>query len=151
MISAAILFPVFAQAREKARQTVCSSNEKQMALAILMYSQDYDEKFPPAPRWMDVTASYVKDDKVYHCPNVGHEPGVYGYAFNTTLSMVQFEKVQEPKTQRMLIDSTNLARNASDTGVSLPSPGRHSRGSVMAYADGRVLWKRSATEDAMPR
>ncbi|MDX1934819.1 MAG: DUF1559 domain-containing protein [Capsulimonadales bacterium] len=45
-ILAAILFPVFAQAREKARQTSCLSNLKQMGLAVLMYVQDYDETFP---------------------------------------------------------------------------------------------------------
>lgn len=42
-ILAAILFPVFAQAREKARQTSCLSNTKQIATSILMYAQDYDE------------------------------------------------------------------------------------------------------------
>src|SRR5205823_6495446 len=42
-ILAAILFPVFAQAREKARQATCQSNMKQVGLAILMYSGDYDE------------------------------------------------------------------------------------------------------------
>ncbi len=47
-ILAAILFPVFAQARESARQTVCLSNCKQFALAILMYAQDYDEAMPIA-------------------------------------------------------------------------------------------------------
>ena len=45
-ILAAILFPVFARAREKARQASCSSNQKQIALGILMYAQDYDEAFP---------------------------------------------------------------------------------------------------------
>ncbi len=45
-ILAAILFPVFAQAREKARQTSCISNEKQMGTAMMMYVQDYDESFP---------------------------------------------------------------------------------------------------------
>jgi prepilin-type N-terminal cleavage/methylation domain-containing protein/prepilin-type processing-associated H-X9-DG protein len=45
-ILAAILFPVFARAREKARQTTCLSNLKQTALAMLMYAQDYDETFP---------------------------------------------------------------------------------------------------------
>src|SRR5689334_4870314 len=45
-ILAAILFPVFAQAREKARQTSCLSNEKQLGTAFLMYVQDYDETFP---------------------------------------------------------------------------------------------------------
>src|SRR5437588_1862468 len=47
-ILAAILFPVFAQAREKARATSCLSNQKQIALAFSMYSQDYDETFPLA-------------------------------------------------------------------------------------------------------
>ncbi|MEJ5296245.1 MAG: prepilin-type N-terminal cleavage/methylation domain-containing protein [Fimbriimonadales bacterium] len=45
-ILAAILFPVFAQAREKARQTQCVNNMKQIALGVLQYVQDYDERFP---------------------------------------------------------------------------------------------------------
>jgi prepilin-type N-terminal cleavage/methylation domain-containing protein len=45
-ILAAILFPVFAQAREKARATACLSNMKQLALGLQMYAQDYDEVFP---------------------------------------------------------------------------------------------------------
>jgi prepilin-type N-terminal cleavage/methylation domain-containing protein len=45
-ILAAILFPVFAQVREKARQTSCSSNMKQLGLAFVQYAQDYDETFP---------------------------------------------------------------------------------------------------------
>ena len=45
-ILAAILFPVFAQAREKARGISCLSNTKQLGLGILMYAQDYDERFP---------------------------------------------------------------------------------------------------------
>lgn len=53
-ILAAILFPVFAQAREKARQTTCLSNEKQLGLAFMMYLQDYDETFP-----MDQYDSYA--------------------------------------------------------------------------------------------
>src|SRR5690349_4121179 len=47
-ILAAILFPVFAQAREKARQTTCLSNTKQMGLGLMMYAQDYDETMTPA-------------------------------------------------------------------------------------------------------
>ena len=45
-ILAAILFPVFAKAREKGRQTSCLSNNRQYAAAMLMYTQDYDETFP---------------------------------------------------------------------------------------------------------
>jgi prepilin-type N-terminal cleavage/methylation domain-containing protein/prepilin-type processing-associated H-X9-DG protein len=68
-ILAAILFPVFAQAREKARQASCSSNLKQIGLAVLMYAQDYDETLPfaavnppgvPLIMWYDLVEPYVK-------------------------------------------------------------------------------------------
>src|SRR5687767_16034754 len=47
-IIAAILFPVFARARENARRSACSSNMKQLGLAVIQYAQDYDEIMPPA-------------------------------------------------------------------------------------------------------
>ncbi|MGQ9731876.1 MAG: DUF1559 family PulG-like putative transporter [Candidatus Zipacnadales bacterium] len=80
-ILAAILFPVFARAREKARQASCQANEKQIALAVLMYVQDYDERFPCTPywkcgraqtvtrsRWYGLTQPYVKNQQLYSCP-----------------------------------------------------------------------------------
>lgn len=55
-ILAAILFPVFAQAREKARLATCTSNMKQINLSLLMYIQDYDETFPDvANNWWAAT------------------------------------------------------------------------------------------------
>lgn len=77
-ILAAILFPVFAQAREKARAISCVSNEKQLALAILQYTQDYDEMYPVgfgASSWTgndlwDVKISpYIKSYGAYICPD----------------------------------------------------------------------------------
>ncbi len=77
-ILAAILFPVFAQAREKARQTSCLSNHKQYALATLMYVQDYDETFPYSsyldPTYCVVTFyqvvnPYVKNQQITICPS----------------------------------------------------------------------------------
>jgi len=80
-ILAAILFPVFAQAREKARQTSCLSNLKQIGVGLMMYSQDYDEQLPPAwigypnvnwpgvARWMDVVQPYVKNTQIFSCPS----------------------------------------------------------------------------------
>ena len=76
-ILAAILFPVFAQAREKARQASCLSNNKQYATATLMYLQDYDEGFPMsaylngtcvATFYWEVVP-YVKNDQVTLCPS----------------------------------------------------------------------------------
>src|ERR1041385_3748666 len=60
-ILAAILFPVFAQAREKARQTSCLSNEKQLGLAVMQYLQDYDELLPTGTAeycWQDPNGQY---------------------------------------------------------------------------------------------
>ena len=69
-ILAAILFPVFAQARASARKATCISNNKQAALGLLMYTQDYDETFPycsnngdgsrPRIDWYDAIEPYVK-------------------------------------------------------------------------------------------
>jgi prepilin-type N-terminal cleavage/methylation domain-containing protein/prepilin-type processing-associated H-X9-DG protein len=80
-ILAAILFPVFAKAREKARQTSCLSNMRQIANAAAMYVQDYDETFPmsiylpnnnPAARvWIfyDALAPYMKNTQILQCPS----------------------------------------------------------------------------------
>ena len=74
-ILAAILFPVFAQAREKARGISCVSNEKQMGAAIMMYTQDYDESFPMGMdgnwhnSWAVTTQPYIKNYGVYRCPD----------------------------------------------------------------------------------
>jgi len=76
-ILAAILFPVFAQAREKARQTSCLSNHKQYALATLMYIQDYDEAFPYSAYMSGSCVStfylevnpYVKNKQITQCPS----------------------------------------------------------------------------------
>lgn len=71
-ILAAILFPVFAQAREKARQTTCASNEKQLGLGFIQYVQDYDENFPNyslGNNWAGAIYPYVKSTGVYACPD----------------------------------------------------------------------------------
>jgi prepilin-type N-terminal cleavage/methylation domain-containing protein/prepilin-type processing-associated H-X9-DG protein len=80
-ILAAILFPVFAQAREKARQTSCLSNMKQWSLGTKMYLSDYDDTVVPCylyalkgskltlQVWADLIDPYVKSDRVWECPS----------------------------------------------------------------------------------
>lgn len=75
-ILAAILFPVFARAREAARQSSCLSNTKQLSLAAMQYCQDYDEMLPrsydagaPAKGWFDVIQPYIKNSQVFYCPS----------------------------------------------------------------------------------
>ena len=77
-ILAAILFPVFARAREQARKTACLSNLKQIGTALLMYCQDYDETLvpvaigvcpgPTAFSWADLSYAYTKNEKLFDCP-----------------------------------------------------------------------------------
>jgi prepilin-type N-terminal cleavage/methylation domain-containing protein/prepilin-type processing-associated H-X9-DG protein len=102
-ILAAILFPVFAKAREKARQASCASNEKQLGIALISYTQDYDEKFPPVAgiatasdgslevaSWgvstvntsvtpnvttPGLTQSYIKNNQLFLCPSASIRPG----------------------------------------------------------------------------
>jgi type II secretory pathway pseudopilin PulG len=97
-ILAAILFPVFAKAREKARQTACLSNGKQLGLATLAYAQDYDETFPPVGGensntvydgvksdgspfngWSLVLQPYVKSRGLFICPSMPTEFVAVGY------------------------------------------------------------------------
>jgi prepilin-type N-terminal cleavage/methylation domain-containing protein/prepilin-type processing-associated H-X9-DG protein len=76
-ILAAILFPVFAKAREKARQTACLSNEKQIMLGMVQYSQDNDEVFPfiyinigpTNVGWFQMIHPYIKSHAVFICPD----------------------------------------------------------------------------------
>jgi prepilin-type N-terminal cleavage/methylation domain-containing protein/prepilin-type processing-associated H-X9-DG protein len=85
-ILAAILFPVFAKVREKARQISCTSNMKQLGLAFLQYKEDYDETYPgawkntnlpagsgfganPRTNWEEMIYPYVKSKAVYDCPD----------------------------------------------------------------------------------
>lgn len=77
-ILAAILFPVFARVRENARRTSCASNQRQLGLGLLQYSQDYDSRYPQGSfvfftikgrGWAGQIFPYVKSPGVYACPN----------------------------------------------------------------------------------
>ena len=104
-ILAAILFPVFARARENARRSSCQSNLKQIGLGVLQYAQDYDEIMVPAwlegdcsagqgwqPtnsgnfgcqnnfKWMDLIQPYVKSEQIFNCPSAPNSIPLYSRA-----------------------------------------------------------------------
>ncbi len=119
-ILAAILFPVFARAREQARQTSCLSNVRQLGTALMMYVQDYDERFftstwsdssadPPGPFWASALYPYVMNEQVYLCITGGGRsgPGAFtynnwsfpvnpGYGWNTRLAGMSLAEVERP-------------------------------------------------------
>ncbi|MDR3707440.1 MAG: DUF1559 domain-containing protein [Capsulimonadaceae bacterium] len=92
-ILAAILFPVFATAREKARQASCASNEKQMGIAFLQYVQDYDEMYPSGANgdvygrgWAGMIYPYTKTVNVFLCPtDPNGAVGNISYAYNINI------------------------------------------------------------------
>lgn len=119
-ILAAILFPVFAQAREKARQASCQSNMKQLGLGIRMYVQDYDERYPTAyytyspnnyyaSEWQNVIYPYTRNAQIYRCPssrtqdiNPGNrrDIGTVGDRRNATSYLYNWQLGVNPQTFR---------------------------------------------------
>ena len=111
-ILAAILFPVFARAREKARQTSCLSNVKQIALGLSMYVQDYDERFPTlyyyttgTPSRVDYVQSihpYINNMDVWNCPSAAQETPTTNYSslqsrsygYNKYLNYLKLAKIK---------------------------------------------------------
>jgi prepilin-type N-terminal cleavage/methylation domain-containing protein/prepilin-type processing-associated H-X9-DG protein len=106
-ILAAVLFPVFATAREKARQSSCQSNLKQIGLGMTQYSQDFDETVPPATfyspvnsyrsNWVYAIYPYVKSQQVFLCPSdpsstpvsgTGYWPSTAGFSTPPHISYV---------------------------------------------------------------
>lgn len=90
-ILAAILFPVFARAREKARQSSCLSNVKQISLGAHMYFQDYDEHLlhyrhevpgDTSIYWSEILQPYVMNQQIFRCPSASNLSHGYGWAYN---------------------------------------------------------------------
>ncbi|MDI9583748.1 MAG: DUF1559 domain-containing protein [Acidobacteriota bacterium] len=115
-ILAAILFPVFARAREKARSASCLSNVKQLCLGAQMYSQDYDEEvlssYIGGVWWNNLVMPYVKNTQIFQCPSnktaycgYGHNHCNLGY--NGSVSM---SRVAKPSETVLLCD-TGLITN----------------------------------------
>ena len=92
-ILAAILFPVFAKAREKARQASCLSNCKQLGLAFMQYAQDYDECYPQSSggadsvtrKWWDLIYPYTKNAQIFACPSWKYGNGYVSYNYNSNI------------------------------------------------------------------
>ena len=142
-ILAAILFPVFAKAREKARQASCASNLKQIAVAMISYSQDYDELFPRNcvyngtiyDTWWQVGVQpYVKNTQIVICPSskltIGYSQYIgLGYTSAATTGTSQ-ANIKKPSQTIMCGDSYDRCM--------LPSSWRRPAGTPIGSAYGAV-------------
>ncbi|MBU0606950.1 MAG: DUF1559 domain-containing protein [Armatimonadetes bacterium] len=162
-ILAAILFPVFAKAREKARQVSCLSNLKQMGLAFFMYNQDYDECFVMFPNWKTILQPYIKNTQINVCPSRKSLPWYYGQGYNigwsgtvssTGLPLQSESAIVSPSSKILVVewDRCNSGPPCGDPG--LYNGGAtcywavtqvHGGGSNIAFCDGHAKWMNPST------
>jgi len=145
-ILAAILFPVFARARENARRASCQSNLKQISLGIKQYTQDYDEKFPlyfsdaATAGWASQLQPYVKSIQILQCPSEPNSTndgnvnslGYTDYAYNSGLG----RDYTDAGNSRSASEATLL--NSSLTVLLIDF---HSRPSYSNFAGCGIFWR----------
>ncbi len=124
----AILFPVFARSREKARQPACLSNVKQIVLAVMMYAQDNDGRLARASTWDVEIEPYLKNRAIYRCPADNTDQEV-SYSMVPRYSGARLEDIANPETVIIIYES-EYGRPAY----------RHNDGMNVGYADGHAKW-----------
>lgn len=157
---AAILFPVFSRAREKARSATCMSNERQIAMALLQYSQDNNRRFPPLNDPSQDGWSFalgISDEAIFQCPSQGQDStqGYTDYWMNSQLLGLHDVRVRYPSNTILIGDGDtygsgyNMGPPGSPTGVgiqiwsaSADYASRHFDGANYAFADGHAKWLR---------
>ncbi len=166
-ILAAILFPVFAKAREKARQTACLSNVRQIMTAVLMYADDWEGVLIAGAQpiegtfWFELLDPYVKNKGLFVCPSnrsikqfkgipigygwnirdFGYWAGNHGDGWATAIG-----SVEEPAETILLGDSEDVGASSDPQAYYLKPwdpellPKRHNEGGDMGFLDGHAKW-----------
>lgn len=135
----------FVAEREKAQMATSISNLKQLALGVIQYTQDHDERMPDADKWVDEIMPYVQAEALFHDPSALTSQK-WSYAYNRTLSHQPLAALDSPAQTIMLFESSKGIKNASDTGQSVPVPGRHLGGTDYVTADGHAQWFKDGTK-----
>jgi len=132
-IFAAMMLPALAVAKQKAQEINCVNNEKQLALAVLIYSSGHANHLPPAATWCDAIGG---SPTIFKCP-AANSSSRCDYAFNAKLGGLDESKINP---QTVMIFESNGGWNASGGAELLPANARHERGRVfvVAFADGHV-------------
>ncbi|MBL8060073.1 MAG: hypothetical protein JNK63_05070 [Chthonomonas sp.] len=135
-ILAAILFPVFAQARLAAKRTNSLSNIKDIGTASIMYAADNDDRFQPAERWQDSISEQVSKTS-FTDPMVEAKSDL-GYGMNTAASTAKVEWIDDPNQTVLFFTSSMPGRSASGGPETLRYTQRYA---IICFVDGsaRVL------------
>ena len=142
-ILAAILFPVFSKAREKARQAACTSNLKQMVLALQIYTQENDEKLPLASAAWGVLNLPAK---VLICPTKGKSVS-NGYVYNGFADGLTLGEITDATQAVMFADGTDTNNIATDSSLDLDA--RHGGKLIVGYLDGHVAMSTGGSSTVM--
>ncbi len=136
-ILAAILFPVFARAREKARQSTCISNQRQIGASILMYAQDHEETLPGSGTvWSDIDV----EPGVLICPTAGKNFPI-GYGYHNGVATMSIGSIESPVDTFLFADAqanTNTGYGANIISDARQFDERHSGKLITCFADGHV-------------
>lgn len=139
-ILAAILFPVFSKAREKARQAKCISNQRQVALAVTIWTQENNEMMPAvATVWSDISVP----SKVLRCPN--EKDMANGYGFNKAISGIALGLITDPTSTTLTADCTTTSNNVLLLGSDVALRHRANVGAIMSFVDGHVEYVTKVT------
>jgi prepilin-type N-terminal cleavage/methylation domain-containing protein/prepilin-type processing-associated H-X9-DG protein len=162
-ILAAILFPVFARAREKARQASCGSNVRQIVLGVTMYSQDYDQMYPAYHLryrgWADLIMPYVKNEQIFRCPSHRNTQQLtcsyaannsstksYGTApWRHSKNITRVTEIEAPGESALILEVHKDAWHVYHTWMNSRFPRNdmataHNEGSNVGFVDGHVKW-----------
>jgi len=139
-IIAAMMLPALASAHDKAREINCINSEKQLALAILMYSGDHTNHFPVAAKWCDAIQPMVRGKKTFKS-EAANPSSRCDYAFNANLDGIDTSSVKHPAETVLLFES-DAGWNASGGSELFPAHSRYGSGSrnvfIIAFVDGHV-------------
>jgi len=124
---AAILFPVFARARENARKSSCQNNLKQLGVAMLQYVQDYDETFSRTNSGgvhytHYVIFPYIKNAQVYKCPSHSRADVGNSYLVNNQINERNQADIPRPAELVMLMDGENGGGNVGSPSLNGKEP-----------------------------
>jgi prepilin-type N-terminal cleavage/methylation domain-containing protein/prepilin-type processing-associated H-X9-DG protein len=154
-ILAAILFPVFARARENARRASCQSAMKQQALGFKQYIQDYDELYPVAvagavtgaagtqTSWTNELNPYMKSQQIWQCTSDANASSntIVSYGYNGALS--QKNESQMNNSASIILEfevQGSATASTGSTAGNISGSTRHLDGSNYSFVDGHVKW-----------
>jgi len=156
-ILAAILFPVFAQAKDKAKAATCQSNLRQLGLAFFMYNADYDDVYTPVYNWKTRLQPYIKSFEINKCPSRPNLPWYYGQGYNMGVPMASVigfperseSSIVSPSIKLLVVEWDRCNAGAPVGPKTLLAGGAtsfwavcrvHGDGSNVVYGDGHVKW-----------